>query len=278
MMNASIQNVSPSTAFAGRAWGLSLLLALAAMLAACAGPRTELPGAVRTESDQTDADRRAAVRLELAFGYFSRGQNRTALDEIKQALAAKPDMREALNLRGLVYAALGEPELAEESFRRTLSLYAGDGDTLHNYGWFLCQQRRWTESFAQFDLALAQPNYRGAARSLLARGACEALAGKPAEAERSLSKAFELDPGNPAISVNLAEVLYRNGQYERARFYIKRVNAQAAQSNAQSLWLGLRIERRLGNAVTVKELGQQLRSRYPQSAELAALENGKFDD
>lgn len=278
MTTASMQ--SPAQVPAARSSGLWLLalMVLLVLLAGCAGPRADLPSGVRTESDQTDADRRAAVRLELAYGYFSRGQHRTALDELKQALAVKPDMRDALNLRGLVYAALGEPELAEESFKRTLSLNPGDPDTLHNYGWFLCQQRRWAGSFAQFDLALAQPNYRGAARSLLARGACEAGAGKLTEAERSLAKAFELEPGNPAISVNLADVLYRNGQYERARFYVKRVNAQPTQSNAQSLWLALRIERKLGNTVTVNELGQQLRSKYPQSSELVALENGKFDD
>jgi len=33
-----------------------------------------------TESDQTEADRRARVRMELASGYYARGQFETALD------------------------------------------------------------------------------------------------------------------------------------------------------------------------------------------------------
>ena len=259
---------------------IPLSLALALGLLACAGTggqggAGQVP---RTASDQTELDRRANVRIELAYGYFTRGQYTTALDELKQALAIKPDMREALNLRGLVYAALGEIPLAEESFKRTLSLYPNDPDGLHNYGWFLCQQRRFPESLAQFDLALAQPQYRGTSRSLLAKGACEATAGRPADAEKTLARAFELDPANPAISVNLAEVLYRNGQYERARFYVKRVNEQAEQANAQSLWLSLRVERRLGNSATVADLGQQLRRRFPQSPEVQALNNGRFDE
>jgi type IV pilus assembly protein PilF len=45
---------------------------------------------VKTSSDQTDADRRARVRMELAAGYFTRGQTSTALDEVKLALAARP--------------------------------------------------------------------------------------------------------------------------------------------------------------------------------------------
>lgn len=258
-----------------RAATMALLLAL---LAACAGGPRGQTAEVRTASDQTDADRRAAVRIELAYGYFSRGQYSTALDELKQALQAKPDMREALNLRGLVYAALGEIPLAEESFARALSLNPRDPDTLHNYGWFLCQQRRWPESYAQFDLALAQPQYRGPSRSLLAKGVCELAAGQLPAAEKTLTRAFEIDPGSPAIAVNLADVLYRGGQYERARFYVRRVNAQPEQSSAQSLWLALRIERRLGNTASVDELSQQLRRSHAQSPEALALDRGRFDE
>ena len=88
----------------------------------------------------------------------------------KQALAARPDMREAVNMRGLVYAAMGENELAEESFRRALSLYPNDADTLHNYGWFMCQQQRWQTADSMFDQALSQTTYRAPQRTLLAKG------------------------------------------------------------------------------------------------------------
>jgi type IV pilus assembly protein PilF len=262
----------------GRIWLLLGCLCVVLGLQACAGKSSSPAGEPRTESDRTSADRRAAVRMELASGYFSRGQYKTALDEIKQALAAKPDMREALSLRGLVYAALGEFKLAEDNFSYALKLSPTDADTLHNYGWFLCQQQKWAAASAQFDLALAQPSYRAPSRTLLAKGACEVLAGQLANAERTLSKAFELEPANPAIAMNLGDVLYRTGQWERARFYVKRVNAQPEQSNAQSLWLALRIERRLSNSAAVEDYSQQLRRRFAQSAETQALDNGRFDD
>jgi type IV pilus assembly protein PilF len=250
-------------------------LALVLVLAACAAPSNR---ELRTDSDQTAGDRRATVRLELAQGYFASGQYTTALDELKQALAVKPEMREAITLRGLIYAAMGEAQLAEESFRRSLALYPTDPDVLHNYGWFLCQQQRWPAADAQFDLALAQASYRAPQRTLLAKGVCEARAGRMKAAERSLSRAFELDAGNPAISVNLAEVLYRNGELERARFYIKRVNAVPEQVNAQSLWLALRVEHKLGNGATGNELAAELRKRFPKSPEVQFLDQGRFDE
>jgi type IV pilus assembly protein PilF len=254
-----------------------IVLVTAALLAACAGG----PGAareVRTDSDQTDSDRRAAVRIELAQGYFARGQFNTALDEVKLALAVKPDMREATQLRGLIYAAMGETQLAEESFRRAITVYPKDADGLHNYGWFLCQQQRWPAADAQFDLALEQPTYRAPQRTLLSKGVCQARAGQMAAAERTLSRAFELDAGSPAIAINLAEVLYRNNELERARFYVRRVNAQPEQANAQSLWLALRIERKLGNGMAADELATQLRKQHAQSPETQALNAGRFNE
>jgi type IV pilus assembly protein PilF len=247
------------------------------LLAACGAPGG--PAATpRTDIDQTDADRRASVRIELAAGYFSRGQYNTALDEVKQALALKPGMREAINLRGLIYGAMGERSLSEESFKSALSLYPNDPDTLHNYGWMLCQERRFAESFQQFDQALAQASYRAPSRTLLSKGVCEARAGQYGAAEKTLLRAFEYDPANPALSYNLADVLYRNGQYDRALFYIKRVNGQPEQANAQSLWLALRIQRRLGDSVAVSDLSRQLRSNYGQTPETQSLNAERFDD
>ncbi len=74
------------------------------------------------------------------------------------------------------------------------------------------------------------PQYRGAARTLLAQGVCQAHAGQLADAEASLARSYELDPTSPFTATNLAEVLYRRGDYERARFYIRRVNAHARES------------------------------------------------
>jgi len=256
----------------------ALLLGLALLLGGCAAPPTGADGEIRTDSDQSSAERRARVRLELASAYFARGQPTTALDEIKLALAAKPNLAEAFNLRGLVYASLGELPLAEQSFQRALQLAPRDGDTLHNYGWFLCQQRRFDDAEAQFNAALAAPQYADGPRTLMARGVCQARAGRWAEAERHLSRAFELDPANPAIAFAFAEVLYQRGDYERARFYVRRINSQAEQSNAQTLWLAARIERRLGNMPGVTDFSRQLRERFPDSPEVQRLLRGQFDD
>jgi type IV pilus assembly protein PilF len=260
-------------------WSSAVLGAL--LMAGLTGCVTQPPAGereIRTDSDQTSLEKRARVRLELASAYFGRGQATTALDEIKLALVAKPDLPEAFNLRGLIYASMGEQALAEQSFQRALQIKPRDGDTLHNFAWFLCQERRFDESEVQFAAALEAPQYGDVPRTWLARGVCQARAGNLQEAERSLARSFELDPANPSTAFAYAEVLYRRGDFERARFYVRRINGQAGQSNAQSLWLAARIERRLANAQGVEDFGRQLRERFPDAAEVRLLQQGRFDD
>ena len=231
-----------------------------------------------TASDEPDNMKRARTRTELAAAYFGRGEMTTALDQIKLAIQADPTSADAFNLRGLIYANLGDHALAEESFRRALQLKPRDPDAMQNFGWYLCQQNRFAEADSYFTQALAVPQYREAPRTLLAQGVCQARAGKLAESEATLSRSYELDPGNAATAVNLSEVLYRRGEYERARFYVRRVNNVREVSNAQTLWLAARIENRLGNRNGVQDFGTQLRNRFPDSREASSYLRGAFDE
>ncbi|MFM7533387.1 MAG: type IV pilus biogenesis/stability protein PilW [Rubrivivax sp.] len=261
-----------------RASAAGLALAALAALAGCAQLPANSERDLPTLSDLSEAERLARVRLELASAYFSRGQNAVALDEVKLALAARPDFPEALNLRGLVYAALGEVRLAEESFRRAQQLAPRDGDVLHNHGWFLCNQGRFAEAEALFRQVLALPGLRDSPRTQLAWGVCLARNGQLSESERVLTAAFESDPSNLALALNLADVLYRRGEWDRARFYLRRVHAQPEQGNAQSLWLAARVEHRGGHAGARDRFGQELSRRFPQSREALLWERGRFDE
>ncbi len=263
-----------------RSWATAVCWVFICLLAACALPPQPTGGTPDrvTASDETASSKRASVRMELASGYYARGQLTTALDEVKQALAVNPNLGAAYNLRGLIYGGLGDDVLAQESFRRALQIDPSDGDSMHNYGWHLCQQKRYDEAEALFRKALAMPQYAGTVRTLLTTGVCEARAGRWIEAEGTLTRAYELDPANPVTAVNLSEVLLRRGELERARFHMRRVNSVANQSNAQTLWLAARIEMKLGNRQAANEYGLQLRNRFPQSRESAAFDRGQFNE
>lgn len=241
------------------------------------GPLGAAQPEILTESDEPDTRKRARIRLELAVGYFEQGQTTVALDELKQSLAADPNFAEAHNLRGLIYMRLNDPRLAEESFRRALSISPRDANVLHNYGWMLCQQARYPESQQAFSQAIASPVYGGRAKSWMAQGLCQVRAGRGADAEQSLQRSYELDAGNPVTGYNLATLLYQRGEFAKAQFYVRRLN-NSELANAESLWLGIKVERQLENRDAMQQLVGQLRKRYAQSRELAAFERGAFNE
>ncbi|MCS6811733.1 MAG: type IV pilus biogenesis/stability protein PilW [Tepidimonas sp.] len=259
--------------------GLVGLLVLAALVAGCSGPLRTAPAGQDwvTESDEPAARKRARTRVELAAGYFEQGQLTVALDEVKQAIQIDPSYAAAFNLRGLIYTALRDLRLAEDSFQQALRLDPRDGDAWHNLGWMYCQDGRYPASSDAFQRALQAPGYRAPARTWLAWGVCQARAGQSAEAERALQRAFELDPGNPITMYNLALLLWQRGDLTRAQFYARRLN-NSELANAESLWLGVKIERRLGNREAAAQLAEQLRRRFAGSREAAALERGAFDE
>lgn len=275
-------------------WALmaSVLLGTVLILGGCAnngqGASTSSEGSatvssaagrdLSTASDESELQKRARIRLELATAYYGRGQLTTALDEVKQTIALNPRMADAFELRGLIYDALHEPGLAEESFKRALQLDERNGSVLHNYAWFLCRKQQYAAADAYFARAAELPLAVGTPKTLLARGVCQMEAGLLPDAEKTLTRSYELAPAVPAVAYNLALVLYRQGEYERSRFYIRRVNNMPAQANPESLWLGIRIAHRLGNLSERDELATQLRSRFPNGREATALELGRFDE
>lgn len=261
-----------------RCW-LMLVVVSAAALAGCAsnapvvGPQGDLP----TSSDQTDSQRRARIRLQLAVGYYEQRQMNVALDEIKQALQADPNFAEAYSMRALIYMDMGENRLAEENFLQAIRLSPTTPDFNNNYGWFLCQNGREQQSIAYFEAALKNRAYQSPAKALNNAGICSLKMKDKAAAERYFSQAFQSDPGNPATNANLARIYYDKGDYNRARFYIGRV-MKADVMTADVLWLAIKIERKLGDRAAETSLVTQLRRRHGGSAEFAAYQRGAFDE
>lgn len=258
-----------------------LLLLAVTSISGCASKMATGPGGsgidVVTDSDEPENRKRARIRLELAAGYFEQGQTTIALDELKQSMAADPNYAEAYSLRGLIYMRLNDFRISEDSFRKALTIDPRDSNVMHNLAWLLCQQARYPEADQLFSQALANPHYGQRAKTFRTQGLCQARAGWREEAERSLLKSYEFDAGNPITAYNLATLLFQRGDYVKAQFYLRRLN-NSELANAESLWLGVRAERRMENREAMLQLAAQLVKRFPQSREATAYQTGKFDE
>ena len=276
-----VDTVSRSNRSRSALAALALMAALMGAVSGCTstgrGSDVGLGPEVITPSDEPEARRRARIRLELAVNYFETGKMAVALDEVKQALVNDPTYGDAYNLRGLIYMSLNELGQAEDSFRRALGLRSTDPNVLHNYAWLLCQQQKYAEADKFFSQVLTNRAYLARSKTYMAQGLCQARAGQSDQAEQTLLKAYELDAGNPMVGYNLSELLMRRGELKRAQFYIRRIN-NSEMANAETLWLGIKVERGLGDALALRQLADQLRKRFPESRQLSAFERGAFNE
>jgi type IV pilus assembly protein PilF len=171
---------------------------------------------------------------------------------------------------------LKETREAESSFERALRLSPNDPDINHNFGWFLCQNSREKESIRYFLQALRNPLYASPWRTYSAAGVCSMRVNNVKDAEEFFQRALRLEPDEPSALLQLGQIRYRQGNLDGARKLVSRYNKLVSPSS-ESLWLALRIERKLGERVAEQSYANQLRRRFAGSREYQSLQRGEYD-
>jgi type IV pilus assembly protein PilF len=223
-----------------------------------------------------DPRNRARLHTELGSLYYTNGNLAVALEELRTAVSADSNYAPAHGMFGLVYMEMKENDRAEASFERALRLAPNDADINHNYGWFLCHTGREETSIKYFLHALRNPLYPTPWRSYSAAGSCMMRLNQPKDAEAFFERALKLEPDEPVSLLSLGQIRYRQGNVGEARKLVARHN-RLVEPTAQSLWLALRIERKLGERVAEQSFANQLRRRFPDSAEYRSLQRGQYD-
>lgn len=251
-----------------------LSVVLATLLAGCAAG-TQFQETPATPK-MTDARSRAAIHTELGSSYYNSGQYAVALEELHEALRADPDYAPAYSVLGLVHMELREDAVAVRNFEQALKLSPNDSETNNNYGWFLCQRSRIDESIKYFMAAIKNPLYATPDRSYVNAGLCLLKKNDLAGAEDMFNKAIRVQPRNPQALYNLGNLNYTRGQLMEAKTYLAQL-AQVSQDTAESLWLGLRVARQLGDKNAETTYALQLKRKFPNSIQAQMLMSGRYE-
>lgn len=225
----------------------------------------------------SDPKNRARIHTELGAAYFQSGHMSAALDEFRIALDADSDYVQAYSIRGLVYGQLKEYARAEADFQRALNLAPNDPEVNNNYGSYLCENGKERQSIAYFLQALKNPLYETPGRAYTNAGTCALKSGDLDGAQRYLLTALGLtrDDGG-LVRMQLARLFYQRGNHEEARVYLSDALKQMEPPAPAALWLGIRLEHKLGNRSAENAYAAQLRSRYPTSEEYQEFLKGNF--
>ena len=242
-----------------------------ALLSACQSTPVQSTG-----GEPQSASRLAEVHTQLGIGYLREGKLDQAYNRLQRALEADPNFSTAHNAMGLLQERLKNPEEAEQHYRRAVSLNPADSAAQNNYGGFLCRQQRYDEGEARFIKVTENPLYETPEIAYANAGVCMKRAGDYEKAERYLRSALQINPKIPQALIAMSELSYENKRYLTARAYLQRY-LEVAPHTSQSLWLGVRVERQLGDKNTASSYALLLKSNYPDSRETQLLlESGEL--
>ena len=253
--------------------GINRIFALivVTMLAGCATQVNKL----ETGEPRNAAENRARIHTELGAAYYGAGQMPVAIQELKEAISADPGYGPAHTQLGLVYMTLKEDAAAQQSFERALKIDPTDSSANNNYGMFLCQRKREKEAMKYFAAALKNPLYATPENAYTNAGVCSRLLGDDVKAEEWLRKALELQPNQSQALYQLADIAFKRNELTTARALLNR-HMQVSTPSAEALWLGVRIEQRLGNRTALASYGAQLNNRYPDAPQTKSFNEGRI--
>jgi type IV pilus assembly protein PilF len=244
----------------------ALILAVMATATGCSTTET---GALQS-NPRTAAD----LNAELGLAYMEQGNNEEALKKLQHALKLDPDSANANHYIAELYRKLGKNREAEEHYRKALSVAPSDPMLLNNYGVFLCGQHRLDEALKKFLAAVKQPFYKTPEVAYDNAGLCARQIPDTAKAEEYFRSALRLNPRMPDALYELADISFQERKYLHARAFVQRY-MDVATPNPQILWLGVRVERQLGDQVAAAGYAKRLKERFPTAEETLLLEGQK---
>ena len=250
---------------------LYILIALSGVgLVACSatgGGGSDSEGDLRVAPE---GSKLAVTNVKLGIGYMQKGSYEYALAKFRRAIEIDSSYPDAHYAIALLYEKLGRPETARQHFEQAISLNPSYSDAYNAYGAFLCRKQEYDAADEQFQKALQNPLYRTPHLVQLNAGICSINAKQYKRAEGYFRKVLQVNAKHSVALYQMAKINYETGNYLQARAYIQRFSATNRPS-PQALWLGIQIERKMGDKGAVASYDLSLRKQFPDSEEAHLL-------
>jgi len=250
---------------------------ITAVLFTCLAVLACTQNSIRTDDDMggLSQDKKppsaADVYVKMSIAYLQRGKVDVALAKVKRGLELDPMSADANNIIALIYERLGEADLAGQHYKKALKLNANDPFILNAYGSFLCKQKQYQEANRHFMAALKNALYPTPEVALTNAGICAIRQGNIDQAETYYRQALRANSKFPTALQQMVKISVDKNNYLSARGYLQRY-LEVGRHTAETLWLGIRIERELGDLDTLASYELLLRAKFPDSEEMRMFE------
>lgn len=169
--------------------------------------------AVATPAKTTEGDRsEARVYLDKGKEHYRTDEDTQAAEAFQQAIKLNPELAEAHFRLGLTYDALGQPQEAEEAYKKAVETYkkylsidenSNDAEAHYNLGQTYAGLHLYTEAAREYREATRLKSDDAAIHYDL--GLALMRLAQYDEAIRAFTKSLELDPDNYRAEDELAE-------------------------------------------------------------------------
>jgi type IV pilus assembly protein PilF len=206
-------------------------------------------------------------RIQLALGYLSKGDHAGARQNLNKAMEVNSRSPELHDVWALLYQKEQEFGEAESHYKQALTYDPSFTRGRSNYGLFLLRQGRYEEAYQQFSKGTEDLGYPKRAELFYRVGISALKLNKSIEAESAFTRAAVLNPRLSFAYLELAELAYGRDDYPRTKQLLNEYNNTKRGPSSRGLWLGVRLERSLGNKDAEASQGLALRNLFPDSRE-----------
>ena len=248
---------------------LFALTLLSLLAAGCTSTTTTSKSDPDEERPQSPREA-AAYNAQLAVAYMKQGNLAAAQEKIDRALSQDSQNATVRTTAGMIYERLGDNKKAEGYYSSAVRLKPDDPDVLNNYGVYLCRNGRAKEGGRLFVKAAHNPLYRTPEVAYNNAGLCLKNAGLFDEAQVNFERALALKPRFADALQQLADLNFEQGRITEAQALVQRYLG-SLPATPQILWLGVRVERALGNGPAADAYAKRLKTEYPKTEQTKAL-------
>jgi type IV pilus assembly protein PilF len=217
--------------------------------------------------------------IDLGAEYMRLGKYTIAIHNLEKALTLAPNNANAQSTMAVLYAKLNKKTLAKKYYLRSIELAPNRPLVQNNYATFLCDDNQVLEAEKYFIKAAKNPLYETPELAYTNAGICILRINQNDRAEEYFHQALTIHKDYLVAVFQLAQLNYKNAHYNKAHEYMQRYEIirvkQKYPHRSTVLWLGIQIERALGNEDAETNYAFLLKSNFPDNKETLLLNRNK---
>lgn len=216
----------------------------------------------------------AAVNVQLGLGYLQGGDTERAKHKLLIAEQQDPTSSVVMDAMGYYLELTGSISDAEKYYKKSISLAPNNGESLNNYGTFLCRQKHYQQAEKYFLKAIQDQNYVKSAEAFENAGLCAQKIPDIAKAKQYFNRALQQDPKRATSVYELASLDFQSGDYNQANRRLV-TYLMLTEGDPGILLLAYKVSKKLGHSANANNYAEMIRTKFPRSKEIQQLQTGE---